>query len=517
MYKINSFVHKFNKPSVIVFIIFLLAVLLRIPFLFTELPPYQFCDETIYFNQLIRLIEQTNRPYDFYEFRAGGFNFLPMLPISYLVNLLPYDNELTLIFFGRLFFNVLLSSASVFFIYKLTFLLSNSKKVSYLSILFFLLSPYIFSVSRYWYPDHYIYFFSAGFFYYLFLILKSKKINILDFKKISIIFALLLSIKYTSILLSICFLFILYKFFPLNVNSKKLFNIFKTSFIYFFVTLIIFNIGILFEPAEFIKGFYFNLENYQRFQANNIFESSNYYFLVFFLSSLTFLSLPYTLLGLKKLLMNQAYFFLVISFTVIFFILYLGLNRGLALHRNVSILMPLIFPIVAIGFSESIVLSKKYKFKFLFTIYNYSFISYLIFCIFISFSNSVKPDSRVMANNWIKNNLNKNATIGTNEFCSGVSPAAGYSITVSKDKTFAKNYDFYVINSYWKSAIDYKYFATKPIYLLKDQSVMHFNYFNYKNYFKPSNKDKPKNLEKDYELIKEFNGSGPKIFIYKKK
>ena len=45
---------------------------------------------------------------------------------------------------------------------------------------------------------------------------------------------------------------------------------------------------------------------------------------------------------------------------------------------------------------------------------------------------------------------------------------------------------------------------------------MHFNYFNYKNYFKPSNKDKPKNLEKDYELIKEFNGSGPKIFIYKK-
>ena len=98
MYKINSFVHKFNKPSVIVFIIFLLAVLLRLPFLFTELPPYQFCDETIYFNQLIRLIEHKDASYDFYEFRAGGFNFLPMLPISYLVNLLPYDNELTLIF-----------------------------------------------------------------------------------------------------------------------------------------------------------------------------------------------------------------------------------------------------------------------------------------------------------------------------------------------------------------------------------------------------------------------------------
>ena len=113
-------------------------------------------------------------------------------------------------------------------------------------------------------------------------------------------------------------------------------------------------------------------------------------------------------------------------------------------------------------------------------------------------------------------NISKDASFGTNEFCSGVSPAESSSNSIHSDKYFSKNLDYYVINSYWNSSIDHLYHGKIPIFLILDQSKIHFNYFNNKNFFSfYAEKPTSKILEK-YSIIKTFTGSGPKIYILKR-
>ena len=489
-------------------ILFFFAVLLNLFFIFNEIPPYQFCDENMFITQLKGL---ENNFTNFFEFRAGGFNYLPLFLFTYFSN-----SDLLII--GRIFYLVIISSGTVFFIYKISYLLSENIKLSLLSSFLFVFSSYYFAVSRYWYPDHYIYFFSSIFFYYLLKILKNEKVNISDLSFFVFLFAILLSIKYTTILLFPSFGFILYKIIKTNfyVNYNNFIFINLRLLLIFIITISIFNIGIFFNISEFSNDFKFNLNHYGGYSNEFLLDSFLYYFLTLFLMPATFFASPYIFLGLNFLRTRNLLIFSSIVFIILFFLLYLGLNSGLALHRNVSVFIPLIFPLIAIGVHKSLYLLNSNYIKLFSYSYFLIFLSYFIFCYFTSFSNSIKTDSRILAENWIKSNIPLTSSVGTNQFCSGLSPAIDFNNLVYVDKFFEKKLDFYVINSYWGSAISYIYDNKKPLIKIQDQTKIHFHYFNDKNFFSQNNQIFRTGLLDQYSIIKTFNGSGPTIYILKK-
>ena len=167
-----------------------------------------------------------------------------------------------------------------------------------------------------------------------------------------------------------------------------------------------------------------------------------------------------------------------------FYVFIYGYFGYYALHRNVSILTPIIIVLTAIGSADlfNFFFKKKNLFKISFYIYFSAFLIFTFFSFSYSFANNFKSDSRVKAMEWLIKNVDRKEVIGTNEFCSGLSPA-DFNFITKNDKSFSKKYDYYLINLYWKSLVTENYTPKRPIILILDQSIIHYYYFNEKNLF----------------------------------
>jgi len=495
------------KDNFLLFLFIFLSILIKLPSIFLDLPPYQYCDETIYLNQLLRFGNDWNH---FYEFRAGGFNYIPLYPLAFFL-----DKEALLIA-GRVLYNVMFSSFTIFYIFKITKLFSNSKIIIFISLFLFLVSPYAFTHSKIWYPDHYIYFFSSGFFYYLTLILLNKNFSQKYLYLLVFFFSIMISIKYTSLLLFPAFLFVLYKL-KTQINDFYIcFGYLRKSFYIFILVFSFFNIGLFFNPSEFVKDFLFNINNYSGYSNDFLLDGVIYYSINLFLFTSSFLCIPILFLGLKEIINRSEITFYAYLVIILFFIFYLGLSSGLLINRNVSILIPLIFPILALGFHKLFFFFKNSYYKFIIRIYLSLFLIHTLSSFTFSFSNTLKTDSRVLAEEWLRNNIPSSSSIGTNEFCSGSSPAEKYFSNIYVDKSFTKKYDYYVINSYWKSAIDYKYRHKIPLIFIMNQLYVNYHYSHTSSSF--SFNPKAHSVIDDlYSEEKVFEGYGPKIYIMKKK
>lgn len=232
------------------------AILLLSAFLFlvprsislnSDLPPYLFCDESIFLNAV-----NSFNLHSLYanEFRAGGINIFPILFIKILFFI---ENDTSLIIAARFFYLILLGFLTCYFIYKTSRILGFDKLISSFSVLIFILSPISLSVSRIWYPDNYIYFFSSGFLYYL---LKSKIFhNIRYFILCGLFFGMAVSTKYTAIflLLPVIFLF--------STNMKIIRNLMVMLLTSLFIFSLI-NYSIFFNFDRFYTDFIYNINNY---------------------------------------------------------------------------------------------------------------------------------------------------------------------------------------------------------------------------------------------------------------
>jgi hypothetical protein len=349
-------------------------------------------------------------------------------------------------------------------------------------------------------------------------------ITIKDFNYKNLIFvtissALMLSTKYTALLLfpsaAILILFIFYDHrAKAKICARKSFIF--SLFLLFIFTFLTINYGIFFKAKLFVSDFIYNLENYARFESN--IDGVLFYLFCILLLFSSCLSILFFFYGYKQIYEKTKWSFYILFLTSIFYILYAGL-AGIVLHRNVSILIPYLIPVISMGCYFFIDKFIQNQFKngsaikgyFYLSIFLLSF-SYSLFQFYVILFNDFLKDSRQVANEWVIENINSNITIGVNEAC--FYPTAGrVNNNYEIDPYFEKKYDYYVIESYWPSAISN--LDRGKNYLFEfNQTKIHYYYFNNRNIIYP---DVSNSIPENYSIIRVFANYGPKVYILKKK
>lgn len=494
-------------------LIFLFSLLSRIPLLLNDLPPYQFCDETIYQNEVARMISADDWISN--EFRAGGFNIYPAYILFNFINVFQPTTLSTsqMLIIGRLFYVILLPALSSLIAFKIANLFVG-KVPSVVSSLLFSLS--LFHYSNYWYPDTYIHFGILGFIYFALVIFLAKNETKKTYIYLGIFLSIAISTKYTALVLFVPTLFLLFYKFS-KVRSRK---VFRKNFFLFIGTFVIFtialNIGALLRTKSFIEGFLFNLNNYGS-TVGTRYDGFLFYIAILLLNSFGVFGFIYFIVGMAKSRMQRVMLTLLFLYPIIL-IMTLG-DKKWVLARNMTSASGFLIPIIAIGIAWTFQ-KRASSNKFL----RQGISLFLAASIFIPLTaygylvfKDMSTDTRVTAASWISKNIDKDVVVGVNEFCSGSSPAQIAGNMVIGDPTLAQNLDYYVFNSYWSSSCSNKYLE-KGVLTLIDQSKIHFEQWNSTRLIGPfgsvvfSKSDLPEN----YELAKLIRGNGPDIIIIKK-
>jgi len=505
---------KANQIPPGVWLIFLFTLVSRIPLILNDLPPYQFCDETVYQNEVIRMIGSSDWIPN--EFRAGGFNIYPALFVFNLINFfLPSPlSSLQMLIVGRIFYVVLLPSISSLFVFKISQLFVG-KVPAIITTLIFGIST--FHYMNFWYPDSYIQFSVLGYLYFALLILLKRNEGAKTYFYLGIFLSIAVSTKYTTLaLLGPTFLLLAYKIFEKSGQSKKLWKNLFISIVTFFACTILLNVGALFRTEAFLDGFLFNLNNYAATDGTR-YDGFLYYFGILLLNSFGIFGFIYFLIGLASSRSKK----LVILFLALYpliLVLLLGDKRWV-IARNMSSASVFLIPFIALGIAwtmKKIETSGKFPQRPLHVL-----VALTVFVPFVSYTylviKDISADTRITAAKWISSTIDKDVVIGVNEFCSGNSPAGVAGNAVIVDTTFTQNLDYYVLNSYWSNPFSSQYLE-KGVLSLIDQSKIHFEQWNSTKLIGSLgsvNLDQSK-LPNNYKIRKLIRGNGPDIIILKK-
>ncbi len=402
----------------------------------------------------------------------------------------------------------------------------SSKKIfkseiyGYLSAILFAVSPGVYAYSRFAYPDHYVYFFSAAVMYFLIRYLDNQLKK--DLVLAAVFTSLAFSVKYSGIFLLVPVMVATH--FGVTSNANRLSRL-KISLLdarwplaFACLAFFIVNLSAFLQPKLFIDGLLFNSSNYASF-SGGFFENFVYYFIILCGISFGMLSLPFLLMGWFELYRKNIEIFVVLISFPLALMLYLS-TLGLALNRNMSIALPfVVIPLTAaIKFLVNGFKAQNRTRRITVSLA----ISLVIGAGALQFSQSFQrdfqSDSRVVAHKWIDENLDRELIIGTNEFCSGHSPAHGLGFETIQDASFSKNLPLYVVNSYWNSPFDPYYKEATPYWLELDQKYIHFYHFNDT---KVSRFARDETRIEDlvpagYFLVKSFTSNGPDVLILRK-
>ena len=182
-----------NKDIIILWII---AVLVRLQSSRHEYAPYTFCDEDLIINEISKMATSETWVTSF--FLSGGLNlYVPLLGLK-ILGLLGIDAS-NLAQISRILGVVIIGSLTAVFQYLIARELFDNVIVARISAFVFIVSPATYSLSRFYYPDHWIYFFSSVVIY---LGLRSLAQPKLSFSLILGLFiGLAASLKYTGLVL----------------------------------------------------------------------------------------------------------------------------------------------------------------------------------------------------------------------------------------------------------------------------------------------------------------------------
>ena len=485
---------------------FLICLVLRIPSLRQELPPYLFCDENLYAGEAFAL-QQSGNPVT-QIFRAGGLNIYPPIFLSQFLKIVgvevsQYSNFIIL---SRILM-IILSSATVYVLFKITSLLTDNIKAQKCTVLAFVFSPYVLSLSRQWYPDHYIIFFVSLFLYYL-IKNSNQSFNKHNYLKLNISFALLLSIKYTTLVFLPLLWLVVYRDLLIKFSRKKIFKINMWGLL----TFLMINFSVFFHPRKFLTDFLFNLTNYGQSEGIH-FAGISYNFVVLFFLVFGILGFPLILFGAKLAFKSKfSQILLIFSIICIFYLISMG-QALLVLNRNLMIFVPLILVFVGLG-SARLWESKKGIFtlaKFLVTI---AFFAGALNVSYI-FLHDFQTDSRVLAANNMKRIIPSESIVGINEACSGSSPAQVAGFKTLYDPFLKEQLSYYVLNSYWPGPYQGLY-SKSGILQEFDQKYIHFHLFSNTEFWKLSFTARDWDIVDGYEVIKVYNSNGPDVIVLRR-
>jgi len=494
------------------FVLVLVIAIKTIP-LRDELAPFQFCDETIWLNEVSRMIQSGSIVPQ--EFRSGSMSILPVFLVAKLfTTLFRKDftpNELTLL--ARVVLIVWGAFVTFLLFRRILQMLQITRWLIAPAGAFLLLNPTQLAFSRYWYPDHFIILPATTFLFTCVNIISSKNASSRNFVYVGIAFALLISTKYTAISASVCFLPLVtvdldfsHRFSSLKIAIRRLLIICGSAVASFSIM----NYGIFFHFAKFVNDFKFNLQNYSQLPGG--LNPLLFYTWMLFVAPFGLLGLLWLAFGVRSLWKNSLPLLMVI--TPFLVLLPLGLARsGVTTSRNIAVGLPFVTVLLVVGVNHLVSNPKNcsrtsiaMRFVFLFL---------LLLPIakesLIAIRSDLRSDSRNQAVIWIKDNIPINTNIGSNEFCSGLSPAdvSGFKTTI--DPTFSLRLDYYLLNSYWESPLSPSYQSNL------NQRFFHF--YRIKNGAIPfihRSLSKKDYVPKGYEIVNVIDGDGPEIVILKR-
>ena len=516
---------KFKPEYKTLLILAFLNLLIRMPSINHSVGSYAFFDEELYRKEMSRLIENKSLILSF--FKSGNMNILPvaliLVPIEKFFDFSFNLENITI--FARIFFNIFLNSISFIFLFRINKLLNRhllKKNINDIYIgLLFLFNPYLFSNSRIWYANSYLYLVSIVTIYYL-LIIYFEDISYNNLTKLILSISVGASIKYNYTIFFLCIFFLYIN----KVREDNQFYFLKIiySSTLFIALLLAFNYSALINFEQFLYDFNFNIKNYGPIISTNdgnIYFSFGKYFWRNVYHALFLFVVPVNIFGFLFLFFSLYRFitkknlFLINLFFVfpLLYILYISLYPTF-LNRNINFLVPLIlislyFGIATINNSERKMYNKSSKIL----IACFSFI-YLFMFVSILYDDFQK-DSRLQAEEWIQDNLiEDNLVVGYNFGYTGT-PARLIPSSVS-DSFIEKDLDYYIFDDFWaNSFFDIK--DRRNILFVLNHKNSHFYYDSNYQFIESNLTDLSKfTISKDYELVKSFIGNGPRIFVFKK-
>jgi len=471
-----------------------------------------FCDEEIFIKESYSL--QSENRFVTNEFRSGGLNvYLPLIASKILGNVFSFEVQYTSYILISRILMVIFSSAAIYVLYLLSDNIFDNNTVNIFALCGFLFSPAILAHSRYWYPDHIIIFFSSLFMYFL---VKNYQggFDISNYLKLNITFALLVSVKYTSLiflpLIWFSFLSIDFRKMTVELNRFRLNHVLKSNLVGL-ITFLGINFSIFFQPREFAADFLFNLNNYGRTEGL-FFQNLSFNLVALFFLLLNIFGGIIAVYGVIYTLSHSRHKFAtqIILFSFIYLIVLS--QAGLVLNRNLI----LIYPLVLVFFGKGCYLlwSKNNTFSplKLFVVISVAFqvinTAYVVV-------NDLAIDSRLIAEDRLKLLIPEGSYVGVNEGCSGPSPAVVKGYKTIHDPFFRQNLEYYVINSYWDFPLKSQY-SKSSILQSFDQKYIHFYSFSNTNLMTYSFKTRSLDLIPNYSLIELIKSNGPDILVYKK-
>jgi hypothetical protein len=484
-----------------------------------ELMPYQFCDESVFSFQVHGMLSNGSNVTN--EFRAGGFNIYPVLT---LLRIFTFVNPVNLDFnsvllVGRVLMVQVPNLLICFVLFILVRELNLNSRFGLVGNALVVLSPLLFGVSRLWYPDHYMFFYSSLLVLYIVRIL-GKTSNRKDYFAAGCIMGIIISIKYTGLLLlPAVMLLVLSRNLQEKSGTNKKFQrkLWGELNLAFFsslaVVLVVFNFSIFFEFQKFIQDFNFNLVNYARSPGIRYSGFFFYLYQIFVISWFPSV-LIFWWIGVVALFRRGGYFFFTFVIFPILVVFYLGM-AGTVINRNIAFILPFFLVGIILGIQKAIAVRSAIG-RFAFAVLLAVMFLYGIFTMSLSLSQDLKKDSRVIAESWIAKELPADAFIGTNEFCSGPSPARDISKNIYIDEMMKKEYEYYIFNSYYQSVL-FPFYQSKNILQTASQKYTHFYHFNDANVLKWNANDNISNfVPSGYKILKRFAFDGPEIVILKR-
>ncbi len=501
--------------------IFIAAALVRLPAVFRELPPYLFCDEGIFVNDAQQMLQGGG--WAATDFRAGGLNTYPVVFFWKTLALFGIGSPsgTALVVSARLILTVGVGAASVFFVYFATRLLFRSRLACILASAALVVSPLVMGTSRYWYPDHYILFFSAGALYFGSRLLM-RGWSLANFIWLGVAWGAASSVKYSGLFLGVTVLTVTAALawrerrqasFPVLLGRAAAASLSSAG-----AALAVFaaaNWSALRYPAKFVADFRFNIDNYASggtttFPAGALFNTFVLLGLTAGVAGIAVFVVGYV--GTWR--QSRAAFALLATFPG-FLVLYLATN-SLLLHRNMTIAIPFVLPVLGYGL---LVLARAVRAAAGWRAGGAALLLALVaMFVAVGFVRStvrdLRPDPRELAAEWIAARVPTAAIVGINAGCAGPSPAEVAGRTIAIDPGVTKGLDYYVLDAYWASRLSPAYSTRGLMWWAADQRYIHFYGADDTTVVGSlSTPEVDQLVPAGYRIVQTFTGSGPDIVV----
>ncbi len=499
---------KINKIKFTFVTIILINIVLRIPSLFQELPPYTFIDEDLYINKAFRhyqkdvlYIEKVNQ---IVYYLASGPSYFYTLITNEKLSL----KKFTVL--ARFFGPVLLNSIGVSIIFLIGNLLFKSYSISIIASSLFTFSPMVMGTSRILYPDH-IWNICASMNILICLLYSKgifrKKVNIF---LMGFIVALATSIKIHGIVLCIPSFLVITKHYLKEHKSGLLSKILNLINPYAFLFSSILVCFFVLNPIIITSGIqpfidYLNWKNslYTKEYLPFLKTKNTYIFYSILLLFTTFGSIGFFFICSGIVILFKADKTTLLFYIICPFLLIIILGKyEIGVTRNIVLGIPYVLFLLLYGFNYYFKRLNNPTFKFLITLFLFFEI---IIKSGITLYNDLKTDSRILASKWIKDNVPKESTIAFSKYMEN--PIENFN-----------NSDFLILDSWWSDLYDFNKHKSSqtPLIFFKEPIINNLHFINSGCVPYDEKYLEYERIIQNYDHIATLNGYGPKIFIFKK-